>query len=35
VQANQLYIEKANLPAPLQNKIIRLAAFQNPEFYKA
>lgn len=35
MQANQLYIEKANLPAPLQNKIIRLAAFQNPEFYKA
>nr|WP_305910138.1 DEAD/DEAH box helicase [Methylomarinum sp. Ch1-1]MDP4519422.1 DEAD/DEAH box helicase family protein [Methylomarinum sp. Ch1-1] len=35
MQANQLFIEKQNLPANLQNKIIHLAAFQNPEFYKA
>lgn len=35
VLSNQIYIEKAGLPAPLRNRIIRLAAFQNPEFYKA
>ena len=32
---NQIYIEKEGLPASLRNRIIRLAAFQNPEFYKA
>lgn len=32
---NQVFIEKENLPAPLRNRIIRLAAFQNPEFFKA
>ncbi|MFZ3070017.1 MAG: hypothetical protein WA110_02700 [Anaerolineaceae bacterium] len=35
VLSNQIYIEKEGLPAPLRNRIIRLAAFQNPEFYKA
>lgn len=35
VLANQLYIAKADLPQPLVNRLIRLAAFQNPEFYKA
>ncbi len=35
VLANQIYIEKADLPQPLANRLIRLAAFQNPEFYKA
>ncbi|MCJ7696451.1 MAG: hypothetical protein MUO40_13640, partial [Anaerolineaceae bacterium] len=35
VISNQIYIEKGGLPAPLKNRIIRLAAFQNPEFYKA
>lgn len=35
VLANQIYIEKEGLPAPLRNRLIRLAAFQNPEFYKA
>jgi len=30
----QLYIEKAGLPSTLINQIKRLAAFQNPEFYK-
>ena len=35
VQANQIFIAKADLPQPLANRIIRLAAFQNPEFYKA
>ncbi|HEX7762015.1 MAG TPA: DEAD/DEAH box helicase family protein [Cellvibrio sp.] len=33
--ANLIYIEKQYLPQPLANRIIRLAAFQNPEFYKA
>lgn len=33
--ANLIYIEKQDLPQPLANRIIRLAAFQNPEFYKA
>ncbi len=35
VISNQIFIEKKKLSAPLHNKIIRLAAFQNPEFYKA
>jgi len=33
--ANLLYFEKAQLPQALANRLIRLAAFQNPEFYKA
>jgi len=33
--ANLIYFEKAQLPQPLSNQLIRLAAFQNPEFYKA
>jgi len=33
--ANQLYFEKAQLPQALANRLIRLAAFQNTEFYKA
>ena len=32
---NLVYFEKAQLPQPLANRLIRLAAFQNPEFYKA
>ena len=35
VLANQLYFEKNQLPQSLMNRLIRLAAFQNPEFYKA
>ena len=35
VLANQIYIAKAGLPQPLANRLIRLAAFRNPEFYKA
>ena len=31
----QLFIEKAGVPQSLMNRLIRLAAFQNPEFYKA
>ncbi|HBP1357769.1 TPA: DEAD/DEAH box helicase family protein [Pseudomonas aeruginosa] len=33
--ANQVYFSKSELPQPLANQLIRLAAFQNPEFYKA
>lgn len=33
--ANLIYFEKARLPQALANRLIRLAAFQNPEFYKA
>lgn len=33
--ANMIYFEKSQLPQPLTNQLIRLAAFQNPEFYKA
>jgi len=33
--ANQVYFEKAQLPQALTNRLIRLAAFQNPEFYRA
>lgn len=32
---DQIYIPKDALPATLRNQLIRLAAFQNPEFYKA
>ena len=35
VLANQVYIERSNLPPALVNRIARLAAFQNPEFYAA
>ncbi len=34
VQGNQLFIDTSQLPTALQSRIIRLAAFQNPEFYK-
>ena len=33
--ANLLYFDKAQLPQALANRLIRLAAFQNPEFYRA
>ena len=32
--ANLIYFEKAQLPQALANRLIRLAAIQNPEFYK-
>jgi superfamily II DNA or RNA helicase len=35
VLSNQIYIAKKGLPPALKNKLIRLAAFQNPEFYKS
>jgi superfamily II DNA or RNA helicase len=34
VLAQKLFVEKTGLPSPLLNHIKRLAAFQNPEFYK-
>ena len=33
--ANLVYFEKAQLTQPLTNRLVRLAAFQNPEFYRA
>ena len=33
--ANLIYFEKKKLPQPLLNRLIRLAAFPNPEFFKA
>lgn len=35
VLGDQIYIEKETLSAPLRNRLIRVAAFQNPEFYRA
>jgi superfamily II DNA or RNA helicase len=35
VQGNMIYIEKKGLPPAMLNRLIRLAAFQNPDFYKA
>jgi hypothetical protein len=35
VLGNQIYIPKADLMPSLRNRLIRLAAFQNPEFYLA
>jgi superfamily II DNA or RNA helicase len=34
VLAQRLFVEKEGIPSPLLNRIKRLAAFQNPEFYK-
>lgn len=33
--ADQIYVPKSGLPPALRNATLRLAAFQNPEFYKA
>lgn len=35
VLGNQIYVPKDSLPAGLRNRLLRLAAFQNPEFYQA
>ena len=35
VLSNQVYIDRSELPPALVNRLIRLAAFQNPEFYSA
>jgi hypothetical protein len=35
VRGNLLCIEKKDLPSAMLNRLLRLGAFQNPEFYKA
>ena len=35
VVADQLYIGRTNLPSAMTARLMRLAAFQNPEFYRA
>jgi superfamily II DNA or RNA helicase len=35
VIADQIYIDRAGLPPAMTARLIRLAAFQNPEFYRA
>ncbi|MGA2400953.1 MAG: DEAD/DEAH box helicase family protein [Syntrophobacteraceae bacterium] len=35
ILGNQIYIENKDLTPALRNRLIRLAAFQNPAFYKA
>ena len=35
ILGDQIYIAKDQLPPGLRNRLVRLAAFQNPEFYKA
>ncbi|EKE10179.1 MAG: hypothetical protein ACD_16C00073G0003 [uncultured bacterium] len=35
ILSNQIFISKKDVPPALMNKLIRLAAFQNPEFYSA
>jgi superfamily II DNA or RNA helicase/very-short-patch-repair endonuclease len=35
VLGNQIYIAKEGLSPGLRNRLVRMAAFQNPEFYKA
>jgi hypothetical protein len=35
VLADRIYIERVGLPASMVARLIRLAAFQNPEFYRA
>ena len=35
VVADQVYVDRTNLPSAMTARLIRLAAFQNPEFYRA
>ncbi len=35
ILGDQIYIPKDRLPPGLRNRLLRIAAFQNPEFYKA
>jgi superfamily II DNA or RNA helicase/very-short-patch-repair endonuclease len=35
ILANEIYVAKEGLPPPLRNRLLRLASFQNPEFYRA
>ena len=35
INSNLIYVEKKDLPSSLQDRLLRISAFQNPEFYKA
>jgi superfamily II DNA or RNA helicase/very-short-patch-repair endonuclease len=35
ILANEIYVAKEGLPPALRNRLLRLASFQNPEFYRA
>src|SRR5260370_1188076 len=35
VRSNLVFVPKADLPEAMLNRIVRIAAFQNPEFYRA
>jgi hypothetical protein len=35
VLSDQIYLNHTGLPAVLRNRILRLASFSNPEFYRA
>ncbi len=35
VVSNRVYVEKKDLPSAMLDRLIRIAAFQNPEFYRA
>lgn len=35
VLSDQVYLPKTSLSPPIRNRLIRMAAFQNPEFYRA
>jgi superfamily II DNA or RNA helicase/very-short-patch-repair endonuclease len=35
ILGDQIYVAKTPLPPALRNRLLRLAAFQNPEFYRA
>jgi hypothetical protein len=35
VIADQVYVDRTNLPPAITTRLIRLASFQNPEFYRA
>ncbi len=35
VRGDLVYVEKEGLPSAMLNRLLRLAAFQNPEFYRA
>lgn len=35
ITSNLVYVGKKGLPSSMQDRLIRIAAFQNPEFYKA
>lgn len=35
IKSNLTYVEKKDLPSSMQDRLLRISAFQNPEFYKA